>query len=129
VRLKRQPPGGFLQVKLWDVASEQPTLVASSDVGVGALFSAAFCAESPFLVAAGGAKVRRSAPRCRAHPVRRHGSHFAVSGRWNIDIRPCFACATSLYRAPAMHVGPLHEAVPPPLLPFTPCLRSGLVVL
>jgi hypothetical protein len=46
-----------LQVKLWDVSSEQPSLVAASDMGVGAIFSAAFCAESPFLVATGGAKV------------------------------------------------------------------------
>lgn len=44
------------KVKLWDVSSEQPSLVAASDMGVGAIFSAAFCAESPFLVAAGGAK-------------------------------------------------------------------------
>lgn len=48
---------GGAQVKLWDVSSEQPSLVAASDMGVGAIFSAAFCAESPFLVAAGGAKV------------------------------------------------------------------------
>lgn len=47
-------------MKLWDVSSDEPSLVASSDVGVGALFSAAFCAESPFLIAAGGAKVTGS---------------------------------------------------------------------
>ena len=52
------------QVKLWDVSSEQPSLVAATDMGVGAIFSAAFCAESPFLVAAGGAKVRRGLWRC-----------------------------------------------------------------
>lgn len=39
------------------MSAEQPSLVATSDMGVGALFSAAFCAESPFLIAAGGAKV------------------------------------------------------------------------
>jgi len=39
------------------VSAEHPSLVATSDMGVGALFSAAFCAESPFLIAAGGAKV------------------------------------------------------------------------
>ena len=48
---------GGAQVKLWDVSSEQPSLVSASDMGVGAIFSAAFCLESPFLVAAGGAKV------------------------------------------------------------------------
>lgn len=54
-----------LQVKLWDVSTEQPSLVAASDMGVGAIFSAAFCAESPFLVAAGGAKVQLCC--CRAN--------------------------------------------------------------
>ena len=56
------------QVKLWDVALEQPALLAASDVGVGALFSAAFCAEAPFLVAAGGAKVPPPPP--LSHPRR-----------------------------------------------------------
>ncbi len=51
----------YAQVKLWDVSTEQPTLVATSDLAVGPLFSAAFCAESPFLVAGGGAKVRCNA--------------------------------------------------------------------
>ena len=43
-------------MKLWDFSSGQPVAVASQDLKVGALFSADFCPESPFLVAAGGAK-------------------------------------------------------------------------
>lgn len=43
------------QVKLWDV-SEKPSLVASQDLKVGALFAASFCAEQPSFYAAGGAK-------------------------------------------------------------------------
>jgi periodic tryptophan protein 1 len=43
------------QVKLWDV-SEKPSLVASQDLKIGALFAASFCAEQPSFYAAGGAK-------------------------------------------------------------------------
>jgi len=43
------------QVKLWDVL-EKPSLVASQDLKVGALFAASFCAEQPSFYAAGGAK-------------------------------------------------------------------------
>lgn len=43
------------QVKLWDVSTQQPSLVASQDLEVGAVFGAAFCPEAPWLIAAGGA--------------------------------------------------------------------------
>ena len=43
------------QVKLWDVSSQQPALVATQDLQVGAVFGAAFCPEAPWLLAAGGA--------------------------------------------------------------------------
>ena len=45
----------LLQVKLWDVSSQQPSLVASQDLDVGAVFGASFCPEAPWLIAAGGA--------------------------------------------------------------------------
>ncbi|KAK9820102.1 hypothetical protein WJX72_006156 [[Myrmecia] bisecta] len=44
------------QVKLWDVSSQQPNLIATEDLKVGAVFSASFCPEAPCYVAAGGAK-------------------------------------------------------------------------
>ena len=44
-----------MQVKLWDVSSQQPSLIASQDLEVGAVFGAAFCPEAPWLIAAGGA--------------------------------------------------------------------------
>lgn len=44
------------KVKLWDFSSGQPVAISNQDLKVGALFSAGFCPESPFLVAAGGAK-------------------------------------------------------------------------
>ena len=34
---------------------QQPSLVASQDLEVGAVFGAAFCPEAPWLIAAGGA--------------------------------------------------------------------------
>lgn len=43
------------QVKLWDVSSQQPALIATQDLQVGAVFGAAFCPEAPWLLAAGGA--------------------------------------------------------------------------
>lgn len=43
------------QVKLWDVADNKPSLVAAQDLKVGACFTAAFCQEVPWLLAAGGA--------------------------------------------------------------------------
>lgn len=43
-------------MKLWSITTGQPVAISSQDLKVGALFSAAFCPESPFLVAAGGAK-------------------------------------------------------------------------
>ena len=43
------------QVKLWDV-SDKPSLVASQDMNVGALFAASFCPEAANLYACGGAK-------------------------------------------------------------------------
>ena len=44
-----------MQVKLWDVSSQQPALLATQDLQVGAVFAAAFCPEAPWLLAAGGA--------------------------------------------------------------------------
>lgn len=43
------------QVKLWDVSTHQPALVATQNLQVGAVFGAAFCPEAPWLLAAGGA--------------------------------------------------------------------------
>ena len=45
----------MLQVKLWDVR-EKPSLVATQDLKIGALFAAAFCPEQPSLYAVGGSK-------------------------------------------------------------------------
>ena len=44
-----------VQVKLWDVSTQQPALIATQDLQVGAVFGAAFCPEAPWLLAAGGA--------------------------------------------------------------------------
>lgn len=44
-----------LQAKLWDV-STTPSLIASRDMKIGALFSAAFCSEKPRYYAMGGSK-------------------------------------------------------------------------
>ena len=46
-----------MQVKLWDVVSQQPSLIATAtNLDVGAIFSAGFCPEAPWLIGAGGAK-------------------------------------------------------------------------
>lgn len=45
-----------MQVKLWDVREGHPSLLASEDMGVGAVFTAGFCPEAGWLVAAAGAK-------------------------------------------------------------------------
>lgn len=37
------------------MSTQQPSLVASQDLDVGAVFGAAFCPEAPWLLAAGGA--------------------------------------------------------------------------
>jgi periodic tryptophan protein 1 len=44
-----------LQVKLWDITGSKPSLVAQQDLKVGACFTAAFCSDAPWLLAAGGA--------------------------------------------------------------------------
>jgi periodic tryptophan protein 1 len=45
------------KVSLWKIAAgAAPTALASADLKVGAVFSASFCGDAPFLVAAGGAK-------------------------------------------------------------------------
>ena len=44
------------QAKLWDLSTGEPKLLAAKDLKAGAIFAAAFCPESPFLLAAGGAK-------------------------------------------------------------------------
>ena len=41
---------------MWDVAGGAPSLVASQDLKVGALFTVGFCADAPGMLAAGGAK-------------------------------------------------------------------------
>lgn len=45
-------------VKIWDVRGKGPVLLAERDLKVGAVFSACFCGDDPFLLAAGGSKVR-----------------------------------------------------------------------
>jgi periodic tryptophan protein 1 len=58
------------KAKLWDVSSGAPTLLASQDAGLGAIFTASFCGlDAPHLLAMAGAKgavgvwdVRSSAP-------------------------------------------------------------------
>lgn len=42
--------------KLWDVADNQPKLLASKEPKLGAIFTAAFCADVPYLLAMAGAK-------------------------------------------------------------------------
>ena len=44
------------QAKLWDIDDGEPKLLTAKDLKAGSIFAAAFCAESPFLLAAGGAK-------------------------------------------------------------------------
>lgn len=44
-----------LQVKLWDLKDSKPSLVAAQDLKVGAAFTAGFCRDAPWLLAAGGA--------------------------------------------------------------------------
>lgn len=43
-------------VKLWDIKDNHPTCICSKNPGVGAVFAAAFCKDSPFLLALGGSK-------------------------------------------------------------------------
>lgn len=44
-----------MQVKLWDVTDNKPSLVAAQDLKVGACFTAAFSRDAPWLLAAAGA--------------------------------------------------------------------------
>mmetsp|Transcript_14770 Transcript_14770/g.41589 ORF Transcript_14770/g.41589 Transcript_14770/m.41589 type:complete len:507 (+) Transcript_14770:285-1805(+) len=44
------------KLKLWDVADMKPALLATEEPKVGAIFSATFCADSPFLLGCAGAK-------------------------------------------------------------------------
>ena len=44
-----------VQVKLWDLRDNKPSLVAAQDLKVGAAFTAGFCQDAPWLLAAGGA--------------------------------------------------------------------------
>eukprot|EP00884_Botryococcus_braunii_P000541 jgi/Botrbrau1/10488/Bobra.0133s0091.1 len=44
------------KVKLWDVGTGQPSLLASQNPGVGAVFNASFCNDAPNLIACGGDK-------------------------------------------------------------------------
>lgn len=44
------------QVKLWDVLSHKPSLIAAQDLKVGSVFAAGFCASAPYLLAAAGSK-------------------------------------------------------------------------
>ena len=43
-------------IKLWDIQSGKPTLICSRDFGVGKVFTASFCLDSPYHVAIGGSK-------------------------------------------------------------------------
>ena len=45
----------MLQVKLWDLTGNKPALIAGQDLKVGAAFTAGFCQDAPWLLAAGGA--------------------------------------------------------------------------
>jgi periodic tryptophan protein 1 len=42
-------------VKLWNVADNKPSLLATKDAKLGALFAAGFCRDAPYLMAMGGA--------------------------------------------------------------------------
>lgn len=44
------------KVKLWDLSGGEPVEIVSQDMKVGAIFSAQFSQDEPFLIAAGGAK-------------------------------------------------------------------------
>ena len=44
-----------MQVKLWDLKDNKPSLIAAQDLKVGAAFTAGFCQAAPWLLAAGGA--------------------------------------------------------------------------
>uniref|UniRef100_A0A0E0HRE5 Uncharacterized protein n=1 Tax=Oryza nivara TaxID=4536 RepID=A0A0E0HRE5_ORYNI len=46
----------FLAVKLWDISSNQPSVIASLNPKVGAIFSISFSKDNPFLLAVGGQK-------------------------------------------------------------------------
>ena len=50
-----QRPFFMLQVKLWDLTGDKPSLIAGQDLKVGAAFTAGFCQDAPWLLAAGGA--------------------------------------------------------------------------
>lgn len=43
-------------VKLWDIAESKPSCLSSTNPKVGAIFSMAFCADAPFLLAVGGSR-------------------------------------------------------------------------
>ena len=42
-------------MKLWDLKGNKPSLVAAQDLKVGAAFTAGFCQDASWLLAAGGA--------------------------------------------------------------------------
>jgi WD40 repeat protein len=46
----------YKTVKLWDLAGNQPTCIASTNPKVGAILSANFCKDAPFLLALGRSK-------------------------------------------------------------------------
>ena len=45
-----------IQVKIWDATGNAPKLVASQDLGVGAVFAVGVPSDAAHLIAAGGAK-------------------------------------------------------------------------
>ncbi|GLC43281.1 hypothetical protein PLESTB_001490200 [Pleodorina starrii] len=57
------------KVKLWDLSGAAPSLVCTQDLNTGAVFSAAFCADAPHLLAAGGAGGEVVVWDVRAHPA------------------------------------------------------------
>ena len=72
-----------MQVKVWDVSGGAPALLAVQDLHVGAVFSAGFSADSPALLAVGGARgtvavwdIQTAAP-----VTERFGKQLAAGGR------------------------------------------------
>jgi hypothetical protein len=49
-------PPPCLQIKLWDISSNSPQLLAAEDLKVGAVFAAAFATDTANVLAVAGAK-------------------------------------------------------------------------
>jgi periodic tryptophan protein 1 len=72
----------LLQVKLWDVSDDAPKLVASQDLGVGAIFAVGIPSDAAHLVAAGGAKGEVAVWDLQLHEKlkRAYKQHFKSAG-------------------------------------------------